>query len=242
LPSGLVDLERLASTIGPAPARLGMAVNNEIGTIQPLAKIALCAGRRAPLFHCDAPQGVGKIALDSRRWGSTSCRSPATSLYGPKGIGSLYVGGAAVRLEGEIDAVGQERGFRSGTLPVPLIVGSARPARSPGREMGEEAARCWLAATPARRAPCRPAGDALNAMASGASPATSTSPSPASTRGAARALRCGRGLDRSAARRPASEPSYVLQALASTPWRAPRCASASAGSQRNPTSTSRRTP
>src|SRR5436190_11249292 len=105
-----------------------MLANNEIGIIQPIAQIAeICQSRGVPL-HCDATQAVGKIPVDVHDLGVDLMSFSAHKIYGPKGIGALYVRrtGGAVRLEPLIDGGGQEHGLRSGTLNVPGIVGFAK--------------------------------------------------------------------------------------------------------------------
>jgi cysteine desulfurase len=104
-----------------------MLANNEIGVIQPITEIAeICKGRGIPL-HCDATQAVGKIPVDVRQLGIDLMSFSAHKIYGPKGVGTLYVRrtGGAVRLEPLVDGGGQESGLRSGTLNVPGVVGFA---------------------------------------------------------------------------------------------------------------------
>lgn len=101
-----------------------MLANNEIGVIQPIAEIgALCRERGIP-FHCDATQAVGKIPVDVVALNVDLLSFTAHKIYGPKGIGALFVR-RGTRLEGQIDGGGQENSLRSGTLPVPLVVGLA---------------------------------------------------------------------------------------------------------------------
>jgi len=105
-----------------------MLANNEIGVIQAIREIAqICAARGVPL-HCDATQAVGKIPVDVRQLGIDLMSFSAHKIYGPKGVGALYVRrtGGTVRLEPLIDGGGQESGLRSGTLNVPGIVGFAK--------------------------------------------------------------------------------------------------------------------
>ncbi|HLB80034.1 MAG TPA: aminotransferase class V-fold PLP-dependent enzyme, partial [Dongiaceae bacterium] len=141
--SGLIDLDRLAEAITERTALVSiMAVNNEIGVIQPLAEIgALCRARGVP-FHTDAAQAVGKIPLDVAAMNIDLMSISGHKTYGPKGIGALYVRRRPrVRLEPLIDGGGQERGLRSGTLPTPLCVGLGEACAIAGREMAAEAAR-----------------------------------------------------------------------------------------------------
>src|SRR5262249_43700784 len=105
-----------------------MLANNEIGVIHPLAEIAAACRERGALVHCDATQAVGKIAVDVRSLGIDLMSFTAHKIYGPKGVGALWVrrGTPTVRLEPQIAGGGHESGFRSGTLNVPGIVGFAR--------------------------------------------------------------------------------------------------------------------
>ena len=119
-----------------------MAAHNEIGVIQPLAEIgALCRSRGA-VFHTDAAQAFGKIPLDVEAMKIDLLSISGHKIYGPKGIGALYIRRRPrVRLLPLIDGGGQERGLRSGTLPTPLCVGLGRAATIAGAEMAEEAQR-----------------------------------------------------------------------------------------------------
>ena len=142
-PDGLVDLDRLAETVSEETAVVSvMAVNNEIGVIQPLAEIAAICRAKGAYFHCDAAQAVGKIPLDVAALDIDLLSISGHKFYGPKGIGALYVRRRPrVRLEAMIDGGGQERGLRSGTLATPLCVGLGQAAEIAGAEMAEEAAR-----------------------------------------------------------------------------------------------------
>ena len=119
-----------------------MAAHNEIGVIQPLAEIgALCRSKRV-LFHTDAAQAFGKIPLDVAAMKIDLLSISGHKIYGPKGIGALYIRRRPrVRLLPLIDGGGQERGLRSGTLPTPLCVGLGRAAAIAGTEMAGEAER-----------------------------------------------------------------------------------------------------
>ena len=142
-PNGLIDLERLGEAVGGRTLLVSvMGVNNEIGVIQPLAEIgALCRAHGA-LFHSDCAQAVGKIPLDVNELNIDLMSVSGHKLYGPKGIGVLYVRRRPrVRLTPLIDGGGQERGMRSGTLPTPLCVGMGEACAIAGREMAAEDAR-----------------------------------------------------------------------------------------------------
>ncbi len=120
-----------------------MMANNEIGTINPIKEIGKVAKEKGILFHCDATQGVGKIPVNVQEMGIDLMSFSAHKIYGPKGIGALYVRKKAprVRVAPIIDGGGHERGMRSGTLPVPLIVGFGKAAELCGQEMPAESVR-----------------------------------------------------------------------------------------------------
>jgi len=120
-----------------------MFANNEIGTIQDVPAIGKLAKEKGILFHTDATQAVGKIPVDVEAMGIDLLSCTAHLMYGPKGVGALYVRRKAprVRLAPMIDGGGHERGMRSGTLPVPLIVGFGKAAEIARAEMGAEAER-----------------------------------------------------------------------------------------------------
>src|ERR1019366_7110104 len=102
-----------------------MLANNEIGTVQPLEEIGKITRERAVLFHSDAVQGIGKVEFDVQKMNLDLVSITAHKMYGPKGVGALYVRRSKprVRLVAQMDGGGHERGMRSGTLAVPLIVG-----------------------------------------------------------------------------------------------------------------------
>ncbi len=141
--SGLIDLDRLAAAVTERTVLVSvMAVNNEIGVIQPLAEIGALCRARGVHFHTDAAQAVGKIPLDVAVLNIDLMSISGHKTYGPMGIGALYVRRRPrVRLEPLIDGGGQERGLRSGTLPAPLCVGLGEACAIAGREMAAEAAR-----------------------------------------------------------------------------------------------------
>jgi cysteine desulfurase len=120
-----------------------MLANNEIGVIQPLAEIAGICRQRGVLLHCDATQAVGKLPVDVGELGVDLMSFTAHKIYGPKGIGALYVRrrDPGVRLQSQIDGGGQEGGVRSGTLNVPGIVGFAKALEFCLEELPVEAAR-----------------------------------------------------------------------------------------------------
>jgi cysteine desulfurase len=141
---GMVDPEAVRRAITDKTVLITiMAANNEIGTIHPIAEIGRIAKEKGVLFHCDATQGVGKIPVDVEKMGIDLLSASAHKIYGPKGVGILYVRskGPRVRLTPIIDGGGHERGLRSGTLNVPGIVGFGAACEFAGREMAEEGDR-----------------------------------------------------------------------------------------------------
>jgi cysteine desulfurase len=141
--NGLIDLDQLDEAITEATALVTiMAVNNEIGVIQPLAEIGALCRRYGAYFHSDGAQAVGKIPLDVNALSLDLLSISGHKVYGPMGIGALYVRRRPrVRLEPLFDGGGQERGLRSGTLPTPLCVGLGAACAIAGREMAEETRR-----------------------------------------------------------------------------------------------------
>jgi cysteine desulfurase len=120
-----------------------MAANNEVGTINPIAEIGRLCHERGVAFHTDAAQAIGKIPLDVLAESIDLLSLSAHKIYGPKGIGALYVRrrDPQVRLEPLFDGGGHERGLRSGTVAVPLVVGLGLAAELAVRERGEETIR-----------------------------------------------------------------------------------------------------
>ena len=145
-PNGLVDLDRLKDAITDKTVMVSiMAVNNEIGVIQPIAEIGAICRERKVFFHTDAAQAAGKIPLDVEAMNIDLMSISGHKLYGPKGIGVLYVRRRPrVRLEALISGGGQERGMRSGTLATPLCVGLGEACRIAEAEMGAEAERLHM--------------------------------------------------------------------------------------------------
>src|SRR3954468_20724819 len=120
-----------------------MAANNEIGTLQPIKDIGRVCKEKGVIFHTDAVQAVGKVPVNVEEMGIDLLSLSAHKLYGPKGVGGLYVRkkDPRVRLDPIIDGGGHERGFRSGTLPVPLIVGLGTACELAQQEMATEVPR-----------------------------------------------------------------------------------------------------
>ena len=141
---GLVDVGKLRTAITDKTILISiMAANNEIGTIHPVKEIGRVAKERGILFHCDATQAVGRIPVDVEEMGIDLLSMSAHKLYGPKGIGVLYVRSKKprVRLCPIIDGGGHERGMRSGTLNVAGIVGLGKACQIARQELAGEATR-----------------------------------------------------------------------------------------------------
>ena len=133
-----------------------MAVNNETGVIQDIPGLAAIAKQAGALFHTDLAQAVGKMPVDLTGWQVDLASISGHKLYGPKGVGALFVRRRPrVRLAPLFSGGGQERGLRSGTLPTPLIVGLGEACRLAGSEMAAKpgASRacvpdCWTRLRP----------------------------------------------------------------------------------------------
>ena len=141
---GLVDVEAIRVALTDKTILISvMFANNEIGTIQPVAGLGKLAKEKGIIFHTDATQAVGKIPVDVEAMGIDLLSATAHMLYGPKGVGALYVRrkNPRVRLAPMVDGGGHERGMRSGTVPVPLVVGFGKAAEICGEVMGEESKR-----------------------------------------------------------------------------------------------------
>jgi cysteine desulfurase len=141
---GLVDVEVVRAALTDKTILISiMFANNEIGTIQPVAELGKLAKEKGIIFHTDATQAVGKIPVDVEAMGIDLLSMTAHMFYGPKGVGALYVRrkGPRVRLAPMVDGGGHERGMRSGTVPVPLVVGFGKAAEICREVMGEESKR-----------------------------------------------------------------------------------------------------
>ena len=141
--NGLVDLDALAAAITRETALVSiMAVNNEIGVIQPIAEIGALCQERGVTLHTDAAQAVGKVSLDVNAANVDLMSISGHKIYGPMGIGALYVRRRPrARLDALADGGGQERGLRSGTVPLPLAVGLGEALAIAQVEMATESAR-----------------------------------------------------------------------------------------------------
>ncbi|WP_242588540.1 IscS subfamily cysteine desulfurase [Corallococcus macrosporus] len=140
---GRVSLEKLAAAMTPKTVLVSiMFANNEIGVVQPVAEIGKLCRERGVLFHCDAVQGVGKVPFDVEKMNVDLASISAHKMYGPKGVGALYVRRKPrVRIAPMVDGGGHERGMRSGTLNVASIVGFGAAAEVARLDLPEEAAR-----------------------------------------------------------------------------------------------------
>jgi cysteine desulfurase len=141
---GLVDPADLAAAITEKTILISiMHANNEIGTIQPIAEIGKLAKERGIVFHTDATQAAGKVPVNVEAMGIDLLSATAHLMYGPKGVGCLYVRrkNPRVRIAPMMDGGGHERGMRSGTVPVPLVVGFGKAAEICREVMAEEGMR-----------------------------------------------------------------------------------------------------
>ncbi|ADO73575.1 Cysteine desulfurase [Stigmatella aurantiaca DW4/3-1] len=140
---GRVSLEKLAAAITDKTVLVSvMFANNEIGVVQPIAEIGRLCRERGVLFHCDAVQGIGKLPFNVEEMKVDLASITAHKMYGPKGIGALYVRRKPrVRIAPLVDGGGHERGMRSGTLNVAAIVGFGKAAELARQELPDEAAR-----------------------------------------------------------------------------------------------------
>jgi cysteine desulfurase len=138
---GIVDLEALSNAVDDGTALVSaMAANNEIGVLQPLPEISRIAHAAGALFHTDAAQAIGKVPFDVGQAGVDMASISSHKLYGPVGIGALYLSReAGRRISPILEGGGQERGFRSGTLSVALCVGFGEACRISIETMEQEA-------------------------------------------------------------------------------------------------------
>jgi cysteine desulfurase len=139
-PNGIVSIEDLEKAIRPDTILVSiMMVNNEIGVIHPVWEIAELCKKKGIIFHCDAVQGAGRVPIDMATLKADLLTITAHKMYGPKGIGALYVRRKPrVRIEAQIHGGGHERGFRSGTLATHQIVGFGEAARLAKAEMAQD--------------------------------------------------------------------------------------------------------
>jgi cysteine desulfurase len=138
---GMVDPDSVRAAITDKTVLITlMYANNEIGTIHPVAEIGRIAKEKGIVFHCDAVQAVGKIPVDVERDGIDLLSMSAHKIYGPKGVGAIYVRskGPRVRISPQMDGGGHERGMRSGTLNVTGIIGLGKACEIAQAEMAEE--------------------------------------------------------------------------------------------------------
>jgi cysteine desulfurase len=141
---GLIDIEDLKRAIDDKTILVSIIfANNEIGVIQPIAEIGKLCREKGVIFHTDAVQAVGKVPVDVNAMNIDVLSLTAHKIYGPKGVGALYVRrrNPRVQISAQIDGGGHERGMRSGTLNVPGIVGLGKACEIAGQEMAAEAAR-----------------------------------------------------------------------------------------------------
>jgi len=151
---GFVDPEAVRDAIRPDTVLVSvMHANNEVGTVQPIEEIGRITREKGVLFHTDAVQSLGRIAFDVEAVNADLVSLSAHKMYGPKGVGALYVRRRPrARLVAQIDGGGHERGYRSGTLNVPGIVGFGKAAALAREEMPTEAPRILALRERLRRA------------------------------------------------------------------------------------------
>ncbi len=143
-PDGLIDIAELEAAIKPTTILIAiMYANNEVGVIQPIHEISALAKKNGILFFSDAVQAVGKIPVDVQKDGIDLMAFTAHKMYGPKGVGALYVRrkNPRVKVTSQMDGGGHERGMRSGTLNVPGIVGFGKACELARLEMDQDAKR-----------------------------------------------------------------------------------------------------
>ncbi|KAF9678108.1 hypothetical protein SADUNF_Sadunf07G0000700 [Salix dunnii] len=134
---GIVDLEKLKGSIRRDTGLvLVMAVNNEIGVIQPMEETGKICNELNVLFHTDVEKALGKIPIDVDKWNVSLMSLSGHKIYGPKGVGALYMRRRPrIRVEPQMNGGGQERGIRSGTVPTPLVVGMGAACELAKKEM-----------------------------------------------------------------------------------------------------------
>jgi cysteine desulfurase len=139
-PEGIITLEILEAALRPDTVLVSlMHINNELGTVNDIAAIGALLREKGILFHVDAAQSLGKARVALDEWSVDLMSFSAHKVYGPKGIGALYVSRKPrVRLEAQMHGGGHERGFRSGTLPTHQIVGMGEACRIAGLEMQQD--------------------------------------------------------------------------------------------------------
>ncbi len=141
---GIVSLDAAEEAINDATLLVSVqAANNEVGSLQPVAEISEIAHRHGAIVHCDAAQAAGKVSINIDEWGVDLLSLSAHKLYGPKGVGALYVRGGrgALPLKPLFVGGGQERGLRPGTLNVPAIVGFGKACEICLEQVDQEAMR-----------------------------------------------------------------------------------------------------
>jgi cysteine desulfurase len=145
-PNGLIDMDKLVAAIRPDTILISiMHVNNEIGVIQDISAIGEMCRERKIIFHVDAAQSTGKVAIDLQTMKVDLMSFSAHKTYGPKGIGALYVcRKPRIRLEAQMHGGGHERGMRSGTMATHQIVGMGEAFRIAKEEMGAENERLMM--------------------------------------------------------------------------------------------------
>ncbi len=146
-PDGRIDTATLEAAIKPATILIAvMYANNETGVIQPVKEISAIARKHNVIFFSDAVQAAGKIPVDVNKDGIDVMALSAHKMYGPKGVGALYVRrkNPRVKLKAQMDGGGHERGIRSGTLNVPAIAGFGKAAELAKNEMANDAKRLCL--------------------------------------------------------------------------------------------------
>lgn len=142
--NGIIDLQQLSDTITDKTSLVSiMTVNNEIGVKQPIKEIGSICRERGVFFHTDAAQAVGKIPINVKEWQVDLISISGHKIYGPKGVGALYVRRKPrVRIEPIQSGGGQERGIRSGTVPTQLVVGLGSACKIAQKEMNND--KIWI--------------------------------------------------------------------------------------------------